>query len=68
LTNEAPPPAEWAEMGVDGLATLLAEDMESVIDEMPHGWHRDVVAQAHSAVNWRELAGHLSEDAGEDQA
>lgn len=65
LSNEESSWEYWEEAAkyedTDTLAGSLRDAMEQPIDLMVHGWHRDVVTQCLSRVDWEQLAEALRE-------
>ena len=49
------------EMDAQTLADALQQAHAEPLDDMPNGWHRDVIGQALSRVNWLEVAESLKE-------
>ena len=49
------------EMDAQTLADALQQEHSEPLDDMANGWHRDVIGQALSRVNWLEIAESLKE-------
>ena len=49
------------EMDAQTLADALQQAHDEPLDDMANGWHRDVIGQALSRVNWLEVAESLKE-------
>lgn len=48
-----------AEHGAEHLALILKRNHEMMLEEIPKGWHRDVLSRAILKANWLELAEEL---------
>ena len=50
------------ELATQSLIDALEHSHSEPLDDMPDGWHKDVLREALSRVNWLEIARSLQEE------